>query len=74
MNPQVLAETGDEAHNFATTRWSLILTSADLGADDQKAQQALSELCRLYWRPIFSFVCRRGHSTQDDIDGMFRCA
>jgi RNA polymerase sigma-70 factor (ECF subfamily) len=61
-------ETGGEAQNFATTRWSLILTSADLGAGDQKAQQALSELCRLYWRPIFSFVCRRGHSTQDAQD------
>jgi RNA polymerase sigma factor (sigma-70 family) len=68
VNPQVLAETGVEARNFATTRWSLILTSADLGADDQKAQQALSELCRLYWRPIFSFVCRHGHSTQDAQD------
>jgi RNA polymerase sigma factor (sigma-70 family) len=57
-----------EAQYFATTRWSLILTSSDLGPDDQKAQQALSELCRLYWRPIFSFVCRRGHSTQDAQD------
>lgn len=61
-------ETDGEARNFATTRWSLILTSVDLGADDQKAQQALSELCRLYWRPIFSFVCRQGHSTQDAQD------
>ena len=68
VNPQVHAENGTEAHNFATTRWSLILTSVDLGADDQKAKQALSELCRLYWRPIFSFVCRRGHSTQDAQD------
>jgi len=68
VNPQVLAESGSDDRNFATTRWSLILTSANLGADDQKAQQALSELCRLYWRPIFSFVCRRGYSTQDAQD------
>jgi RNA polymerase sigma-70 factor (ECF subfamily) len=68
VNSPVTAEGGGEARNFATTRWSLILTSADLGGDDQKAQQALAELCRLYWRPIFSFVCRRGHSTQDAQD------
>jgi RNA polymerase sigma-70 factor (ECF subfamily) len=65
----VRAESGgDEARNFATTRWSLILTSADLGDDDQRARQALSELCRLYWRPIFAFVCRRGHSAEDAQD------
>src|SRR5687768_18376147 len=55
------AEGGGAPRNFATTRWSLILTSTDLGGDDQKARQALAELCRPYWRPIFSFVCRRGH-------------
>jgi RNA polymerase sigma factor (sigma-70 family) len=59
---------GDEARNFATTRWSLILTAADLGGEDQRVHQALSELCRLYWRPIFSFVCRHGYSVQDAQD------
>jgi RNA polymerase sigma-70 factor (ECF subfamily) len=68
LNSPIATEGGGEARNFATTRWSLILTSADLTGDDQKAQQALSELCRLYWRPIFSFVCRRGHSATDAQD------
>jgi len=68
MNSPVVTESGGEGRIFATTRWSLILTSTDLEDDDQKARQALSELCRLYWRPIFSFVCRRGHSTQDAQD------
>lgn len=67
MNSSVAAE-GGVPRNFATTRWSLILTSADLASDDEKARQALSELCRLYWRPIFSFVCRCGHSTEDAQD------
>jgi RNA polymerase sigma factor (sigma-70 family) len=62
-----VTKSGGEDRNFVTTRWSLILISADLD-DDQKARQALSELCRLYWRPIFSFVCRRGHSPQDAQD------
>jgi RNA polymerase sigma-70 factor (ECF subfamily) len=68
VNSPVKAEDGGEPRNFATTRWSLILTSADLEGDDQKARKALGELCRLYWRPIFSFVCRRGHSPEDAQD------
>lgn len=68
VNSPIATDGGGEARTFATTRWSVILTSADLGGDDQKARQALSELCRLYWRPIFSFVCRRGHSAEDAQD------
>jgi RNA polymerase sigma factor (sigma-70 family) len=63
-----LAADGGAPRNFATTRWSLILTSADLAGDDQRVRLALAELCRLYWRPIFSFVCRRGHSPEDAQD------
>jgi RNA polymerase sigma factor (sigma-70 family) len=68
VNSSVAAEGGGVPRNFATTRWSLILTSADLAGEGEKARQALSELCRLYWRPIFSFVCRRGHSAEDAQD------
>jgi RNA polymerase sigma-70 factor (ECF subfamily) len=68
VNSTVAAEGGRTPRNFATTRWSLVLTSAEDGTEDQKARQALSELCRLYWRPIFSFVCRRGHSAEDAQD------
>ena len=68
MNSSTAADAGSAPRNFATTRWSLILTSADLEGDDQKARKALAELCRLYWRPIFSFVCRRGHSAEDAQD------
>ena len=53
---------------FATTRWSLILSAANSGGEEQAARDALAELCRTYWRPIFSFVCRRGYSTEDAQD------
>jgi RNA polymerase sigma factor (sigma-70 family) len=53
---------------FATTRWSLVLSAAKSGSREQQAQDALAEICRTYWRPIFSFVCRRGYSTQDAQD------
>lgn len=56
-----------EPREFVTTRWSLILSAAN-GREEQKARDALAELCRTYWRPIFSFVCRRGYSTEDAQD------
>jgi RNA polymerase sigma factor (sigma-70 family) len=57
-----------EPREFVTTRWSLILSAANLGSEEQKARDALAELCRTYWRPIFSFVCGRGYSTEDAQD------
>jgi RNA polymerase sigma factor (sigma-70 family) len=52
---------------FVTTRWSLIF-SATNGNEEQKARGALAELCRTYWRPIFSFVRARGYSIEDARD------
>ena len=60
---------GDRPREFVTTRWSLILSAATFGgSEEQKARDALAEICRTYWRPVFSFVCRRGYSTEDAQD------
>ena len=53
---------------FNTTRWSVVLCCADSGIESVAARDALSELCKTYWRPIFAYVCRRGYSTQDAED------
>jgi RNA polymerase sigma factor (sigma-70 family) len=53
---------------FVTTRWSIILSAATGEGGEQKARNALAELCRTYWRPIFSFVCQRGYSIEDAQD------
>src|SRR5882762_8165392 len=53
---------------FTTTRWSLVLAGANSEGDEQKAAEALAELCRTYWRPIFSYVYRRGYSSEDSED------
>jgi RNA polymerase sigma factor (sigma-70 family) len=58
----------EQARVFATTRWSLILSGANSTADEASARGALAELCRIHWRPVFSFVCRRGYSTEDAQD------
>ncbi len=57
-----------EPRVFATTRWSLVLSGANSEPDEQKGLEALAELCRTYWRPVFSYVCRRGYSTEDAQD------
>jgi RNA polymerase sigma-70 factor (ECF subfamily) len=61
-------EGSGEPREFVTTRWSLILSAVRLGSEEQKARDALAELCRTYWRPIFSFVRARGYSIEDAQD------
>jgi RNA polymerase sigma factor (sigma-70 family) len=68
VNAKADERRGDGPREFVTTRWSLILSAANLTNEEQKARDALAELCRTYWRPVFSFVCRRGYSTEDAQD------
>lgn len=68
MNPEAGTHWATAPGVFATTRWSLILSSANSESGEQKAREALGELCRTYWRPIFSFVSRRGYSPEDAQD------
>jgi RNA polymerase sigma-70 factor (ECF subfamily) len=68
VNAQVGEEDAGAPRRFATTRWSLILSAANSGGEEEKAREALNELCRTYWRPIFSFVCRHGYSMEDAQD------
>jgi RNA polymerase sigma-70 factor (ECF subfamily) len=51
---------------FATTRWSLV---AAAGSDhSQVAYEALNDLCRAYWRPLYGEIRRRGHDAVDAED------
>jgi len=51
---------------FHTTRWSLVTRSA--AADPATAQKALSELCELYWYPLYAYLRRRGKPESDALD------
>ena len=53
---------------FLTTRWSVVLSCSDSASDEEKAEAALAELCKIYWRPVFAFICRQGHSVPDAQD------
>jgi DNA-directed RNA polymerase specialized sigma24 family protein len=57
-----------EPREFRTTHWSLILSAAGSNADDQKTREALAELCRTYWRPVFVFVSRQGYPVEEAQD------
>jgi RNA polymerase sigma factor (sigma-70 family) len=63
-------EEGDtnKEREFVTTRWSLVISAGKPEGDEQKAREALAELCRTYWRPIFSFISQRGYSVEDAQD------
>ncbi|HZS16560.1 MAG TPA: sigma-70 family RNA polymerase sigma factor [Candidatus Udaeobacter sp.] len=67
MNGRTGVQNGKEPREFVTTRWSLIASAANK-SEEQKARDALADLCRTYWRPVFFFVCRRGYSTEDAQD------
>lgn len=51
---------------FPTTQWNL-LTQASLGAG-AGARQALEELCRRYWSPLYQFIRSRGYSETEAQD------
>jgi RNA polymerase sigma-70 factor (ECF subfamily) len=47
---------------FATTRWSVVLAAGN------KSPEALEDLCRTYWYPVYAFVRRRGRGPDDAMD------
>ena len=62
------SEQREAAPLSPTTRWSLIIAAAEQGADDDHAQAALEQLCRIYWRPVLHYIIRRGRSLEDSQD------
>jgi len=56
---------------FPTTHWSVVLNS---GGASPASEAALEELCRVYWRPLYVFLRRKGnapHDAQDLVQGFF---
>ena len=68
MSPDTATDGVGNTGRFLTTRWSLILSSIDGEGEEAKAREALAQLCRIYWRPIFAFICRRGNTLEDAQD------
>jgi len=54
--------------DFATTHWSLVVAAKPGEASETRAREALEELCRAYWYPLYAFVRYRGYSSDDAQD------
>jgi len=61
-------EKANTSAAFVTTRWSIIFSGAGSEGGEKQVRAALAELCRIYWRPIFFFIARRGCSPEDAED------
>jgi RNA polymerase sigma-70 factor (ECF subfamily) len=62
-NVEVTKSSGNG--NFPATRWSVVLRAR---SSDPAAGAALAELCRMYWRPVYSFLRRQGNASHDAED------
>jgi len=51
---------------FATTHWTVVLAAGK--RHTPQSDDALEELCRTYWFPLYAFVRRRGYSKEDAED------
>jgi RNA polymerase sigma-70 factor (ECF subfamily) len=52
--------------NFAKTHWSVVLAAADV--DSPRTDEAMEDLCRTYWYPLYAFVRRRGYPVDEAQD------
>src|SRR5437879_1947495 len=55
-----------KASGFLTTHWSVVLQAGH--GDSPQAAEALEELCRAYWYPLYACVRRQGHGPEDACD------
>jgi len=71
--PVALSSTTRDS-SFASTRWTVVRQAADSQTASQHALSALTELCQIYWRPVYVFLRRQGvaqHDAQDLTQGFF---
>jgi len=50
---------------FTTTHWSIVLAAQ---GQSPAADEALEKLCLTYWRPVYSFIRRKGRGAEDAQD------
>ena len=54
------------ANGFTTTLWTRVLLARD--PSSTQARDALAELCRAYWYPLYAFLRRSGLNPEDACD------
>jgi RNA polymerase sigma factor (sigma-70 family) len=58
--------TDPSAARFPTTNWSRIVAAGDPSVP--LAREALAELCRAYWFPLYAYIRRRGYAPDRALD------
>jgi DNA-directed RNA polymerase specialized sigma24 family protein len=53
---------------FFSTCWATVLKAGDSAASSVQALSALSELCQIYWRPLYVFLLKKGYAREDAQD------
>src|SRR5215467_13679840 len=51
---------------FEETAWSVVIATG--ATTPARAETAMGELCRIYWRPIYAYLRRSGYDTHDAQD------
>jgi RNA polymerase sigma-70 factor (ECF subfamily) len=58
-------QAGGSDPRFHTTSWSLVLAAV---RPTSESQAALADLCQTYWKPIYAFIRRNGHTPDEAQD------
>lgn len=65
--PHAAAATTPSADDhFVTTRWTLVLSAGRKSS--VTSDHALTQLCQIYWYPLYAYVRRQGRSKEDAED------
>ncbi len=59
-------ETRSVRRSFPTTRWSLVLAAGQVRG--QSSDEALANLCEIYWPAVYTYARYRGYGTNDAED------
>jgi DNA-directed RNA polymerase specialized sigma24 family protein len=62
---RLVADAQNGAVAFATTHWSVVLTAQ---GESPAAEEALDKLCRIYWRPLYTFARRQEYDPEEARD------
>jgi len=63
VSPSLIGSSGAQ---FRTTHWSVVLAATR--EPSQETADALAELCRTYWYPLYAYVRRKGYDVADAQD------
>lgn len=64
-NEQPASDVQD-ARAFRTTHWSVVIQAGQ--KEEHRAKEALEQLCRTYWQPLYTYVRRQGYLPEDAQD------